>query len=371
MNFVKFLFLLVGLNVLPVFAEERDFEIPVATVDSGFGGFFTAKALENEASNLYKTYQTTFSINHYGDTLNAPYGEKTPDQIAGHAAKLVTKAHDAGAKYVFLACNTASSQFDKIMEILAADPKTVAFQKNTFSIIDSSVATLKDKIESLMKRSSSDIHLALLVTPATLKSDIYPRNLQKAFGLKEIKNSHNQIIEQTRWRQVKTKTIQSAYSVVDFSLNDTSKQRVYIHQIAPGNWVEMIEYQASPQVSLESIVKDLKLLTSTMPTKKPFQLVAEFCTHFPVYHQQIKNELEYLKLSTNETDYLQQGEIFAKIFRDIVVKEHQSHKRKKVISKSISFDPAIFITGDNKLETEKLVNLIFPEQKNVSVSIIK
>jgi glutamate racemase len=93
-------------------------EIKVATFDSGFGGYFTAKEIEKQSFELQKNHAVNFSISHYGDTLNAPYGEKTPEMIAEYSAKGISRAFDDGAEVVFIACNTASTQYDSIKHIL-------------------------------------------------------------------------------------------------------------------------------------------------------------------------------------------------------------------------------------------------------------
>jgi glutamate racemase len=351
-----------------IFASET-VNMTLATVDSGFGGYFTAKALEKEANSLSQSYDVQFAINHYGDTLNAPYGEKTPDQIADYASKIIIKAHEAGAKHVFLACNTASTQFEKIQKILRENEKTKAYADNTYSIIDSSILTLQNRILELSKKSDQDIHLVLLVTPATLKSDIYPKRLQEAFHVPHIKKSEVKTYEQDRWRKVKSKVINSAFSEVSFSLPKTKKQKVFVYQMAPGNWVEMIEYQASQGEKDSIIARDIKLLTESINKSVVFDIVAHFCTHFPVFDKEIKNELVLQKKVKPNAEFIQQGEIFAKEF--VSLAKSQENLKPQKNSNSALLVPRIFITGTNKAETETLVRTIFPEQKNISVEILK
>ena len=40
----------------------------VATFDSGFGGYLTAKSIEVTAASLLQHYDTAITIRHYGDT---------------------------------------------------------------------------------------------------------------------------------------------------------------------------------------------------------------------------------------------------------------------------------------------------------------
>ncbi len=351
---------------LSLFASES-LNMTLATVDSGFGGYFTAKALEQEAQKLGHIYDANFSIKHYGDTLNAPYGEKSPDQIAQLATQMIIKAHEAGAKHVFLACNTASSQFEKIQELLRKNEKTNSYVSNTYSIIESSVVALKNTILALSKNSKNDIHIALLVTPATLKTDIYPERLQKAFAIKEINKSEMHFVEQKRWRTIKSKSINSAYSKLSFPLNNN--QNIFLYQLAPANWVEMIEYLADEKVKNEVIKRDLTILTDFINQEVKLDIVAHFCTHFPVFDKEIKKELSHLRRVKLATTYMQQGEIFAKAFAKIFEQQKPVMKKNKMNTPQLS--PEIFISGDNKVETEKLVRTIFPEQKTIKVSILK
>lgn len=63
---------------------------------------------------VLREYNVAITIRHYGDTKNAPYGEKTPEQIAALASAGVIKTLADGADLVFIACNTASTQYHAI-----------------------------------------------------------------------------------------------------------------------------------------------------------------------------------------------------------------------------------------------------------------
>lgn len=124
--------------------------LKVATFDSGFGGFFTAKEIEKESHDLEKSRDVSISITHYGDTLNAPYGEKTPVQIANLSARGISRAFDDGAEYVFIACNTASTRYQDIKAILNA--KHPGRGDRIVSIIDSSVTELRRQIDLILAK---------------------------------------------------------------------------------------------------------------------------------------------------------------------------------------------------------------------------
>jgi glutamate racemase len=362
-----FKFLLSFFLVFSAYAADKN--ISIATVDSGFGGFFTAKAIEGRAFVLSQEHPAHFKINHYGDTLNAPYGEKTADQIAFHASQTIMKAHQDGAQYVFLACNTASAQFEKIRAILLKDKKTAPMANTTYSIIQSSVDDLKDKIQKHFV-TSDRINIAILATPATLKADVYPRELQKAFGVKEIKASKNTFTTVPRWYQKNSKTAENAMSVVEF---ETNKKTVAIFQIAPANWVEMIEHQASEAEKKTATSIDLKNLTKTIDTNVKFDVVAHFCTHFPVFHQKVVAALTVQKRVDPKTIYIQQGELFASKFQEMMDESLKEQKRAQKLTtvevKKLQDDlePTIFISGENQAETANLVKTIFPEQKKTEI----
>ena len=74
------------------YAEEH---LKIATFDSGFGGYFTAQAITQVAAKIAQQKDAVFSIEHFGDTANAPYGEKTPEQIAALTTRGVSKLLEA------------------------------------------------------------------------------------------------------------------------------------------------------------------------------------------------------------------------------------------------------------------------------------
>ena len=209
--------------------------------------------------------------------------------------------------------------------------------------------------------------MAFLVTPATLKSDVYPKHLQEAFGIKKIQKSSVINYEQSRWRTVKGTKVMSAFSSVNFYL--PHKQRVFVYQIAPGNWVEMIEYQAHQDIKKDIIRRDLELLTSSLSKDIPFHIVAHFCTHFPVFDKDIKEVLLGQKRIHADAEIIKQGEIFAQEFVSLMKSQKKISEKSPNVSQLS--EPKIFITGQNKEETENLVKTIFPDQKTISVETIK
>lgn len=341
--------------------------INIATVDSGFGGYFSTKAIESRANIVQQNYSgLQIAISHYGDTANAPYGSKQPEEIASLATKMIILAHENGADHIFLACNTASSHFDKIITILRGNPKTATIADKTYSIIESSLEHLKKSVDLLLN-NEDEIFIAILSTPATLKSEVYTKGIQNVFGLKTVKPLEYQFFEQKKWLPSQNNSVQSFAGAISFSPKDQPKKKIHLYHYAPSTWVEMIEHGASQADFNLAIKRDLSALTKLYapPNNKKFHIVSEFCTHFPVVHSQIQESLETLGLQNSSTEYVQQGKIFTQVFTEKV--ESQLGAKKTSQAQQTPIVSPIYITGNNIEETKNLVKTVFPEQKEIRV----
>ncbi len=323
-------------------------EIKVATFDSGFGGYFTAKEIEKQIALLQENHSANFSINHYGDTLNAPYGEKTPEMIADYSARGISRAFDDGAEVVFIACNTASTQYEAIKSIL--DKKNPGRGDHIVSIIDSSVRELKKQIDEHLKRKDL-VQVVILATPATIRAGAYLRAISSAFGLNP-QTADLKVFNQERWFKEKGEKIDSVSSQSILKL--PKNQRVIISQIGPGNWVDMIEHGATQALKETAVGRDLRLLAP----KTSWDIVGEFCTHYPAVDYLIKAESQKLKLSSEKTSYIKQGPLMAEIFRKMMLARLKP-KKSKVPMKPVR--AKIFISGKNAQETAELAREIFPK----------
>ncbi|OZG67311.1 glutamate racemase [Bifidobacterium eulemuris] len=74
---------------------------PIGVFDSGLGGISVARELRRELPHERVLY--------FGDSANAPYGTKTPDQVRELSFAIVERFVRQGAKAVVIACNTATS----------------------------------------------------------------------------------------------------------------------------------------------------------------------------------------------------------------------------------------------------------------------
>ena len=73
----------------------------VGVFDSGVGGISVLRRLVDVLPSQDFVY--------FGDSLNAPYGEKTREQVLRLSRRIVDSLLDEGAKAIVIACNTATS----------------------------------------------------------------------------------------------------------------------------------------------------------------------------------------------------------------------------------------------------------------------
>ena len=73
----------------------------VGVFDSGVGGISVLRELVRQLPNEDFVY--------FGDSANAPYGEKSRDQVLRLSRDIVDRLLDEGAKAIVIACNTATS----------------------------------------------------------------------------------------------------------------------------------------------------------------------------------------------------------------------------------------------------------------------
>lgn len=74
---------------------------PIGVFDSGLGGISVARQMREALSHE--------KIIYFGDSANAPYGIKTPEEVKKLSFAIVENFVKAGVKAVVIACNTATS----------------------------------------------------------------------------------------------------------------------------------------------------------------------------------------------------------------------------------------------------------------------
>lgn len=74
---------------------------PIGVFDSGLGGISVVRQITKDLPHERVLY--------FGDSANAPYGVKTPDQVKALSFAIMERFVQQGVKAVVIACNTATS----------------------------------------------------------------------------------------------------------------------------------------------------------------------------------------------------------------------------------------------------------------------
>ena len=86
-----------------------DCRAPVAVFDSGLGGISVLRELVRTLPMENYLY--------FGDSLHAPYGTKTPEEVTQLSLQAAQKLLAQGAKALVVACNTATSAAIRTLRI--------------------------------------------------------------------------------------------------------------------------------------------------------------------------------------------------------------------------------------------------------------
>ncbi len=95
-------------------------EYPIGVFDSGVGGISVLADLVKLMPHEHFWY--------FGDTLHAPYGTKSPDEVRGYCMDIAQQMLKLPVKAIVIACNTASSAGAQLMRdtfdlpIIAMEP---------------------------------------------------------------------------------------------------------------------------------------------------------------------------------------------------------------------------------------------------------
>ena len=127
---------------------------PVGVFDSGVGGI---SVLREMVSRLPKE-----NFIYYGDTRNAPYGTKTPEEVREKVRDVVDKLLDANIKALVIACNTATSA-------AAAELR---------STLDIPVIGMEPALKPA-QQLRGDGSILVLATPLTLREEKFEKLMEK------------------------------------------------------------------------------------------------------------------------------------------------------------------------------------------------
>ncbi|MFM2374229.1 MAG: hypothetical protein RLZZ234_224 [Candidatus Parcubacteria bacterium] len=128
----------------------------IGIFDSGIGGLSVARVIRREFPSA--------DILYFGDTKNAPYGEKSPDELARLTVEGLRLLHARGATSVVSACNSVSTSL-AVSLLDAFDMPADA----VIEMVGPTVASLREVEGKIL----------LVATTATVRSGIY----QNAFRM--------------------------------------------------------------------------------------------------------------------------------------------------------------------------------------------
>jgi len=352
----------------PLAAAPPAETLRVATFDSGFGGYLTAKSIEGTAATLLRDYDAAITIRHYGDTKNLPYGEKTPAQIAALGSAGVLKAFEQGADMVFIACNTASTQYARIRQ--AVDAAYPGQQKPVVSIIEASAQEAKRQLDLALLQKPTAV-FTILATPATVKSMVYPRQLAALYGTSLVEEAPR-TFPQPRWFTANGPTTTSLTQKNVLAL--PGGRRIEVFQLAPANWVELIEHGADAKTKQAAIRRDLALLLlPQLPADAAPDVVGYFCTHYPIFDAAIRAEMTAQRPVASgqgptawTTHYIAQGQLMADLFQEMAARRLSGRRRQVPLGEEAlqalrtSARASVTISGQNGAVTRDLIRTLFP-----------
>ena len=329
----------------PTIATAQDAKATAATIsqdpqyilsfaDSGAGGLIFAvdayRDLLSYLISIESKYHVQFVFNHIGDTENAPYGQKSPSEIARLTKNFVGyMVNDSHSNVAVIACNTASTSVDDQMKEYF---QTTYPDVPVMAIISKSAQTLYKRAKIVTGNTGEkEMHIGVLATPATVESGQYQKALE-------------QIHADQNGKGVK----------------------LYTYFYGPKTWVYNIEHGASKEDNQKIISTDLANFLKT-PGAEKISAMGLFCTHFPFFTKEIHGYLEEQKVKN--VALVPQGRIFAgriqaKITADLKAGKYK--KRATPLDPKTIPHPTIYsnITGNNMDEIKAVLQKIAPDMAN-------
>ncbi|MCR4689784.1 MAG: glutamate racemase [Lachnospiraceae bacterium] len=144
---------------------EEDF---IGVFDSGVGGISILKELTSQLPNEDFLF--------FGDSANAPYGEKTIEQVQKLSCDLAGRLIDRGAKAVVIACNTATGAAARMIREAypsipvvgvepAVKPAAMILPKKKILVMATPMTLQQNKYRSLAARFDAQTTLIPLACP--------------------------------------------------------------------------------------------------------------------------------------------------------------------------------------------------------------
>ena len=157
-------------------------EKPVGVLDSGVGGISILKALVE-----FMPYE---NFMYFGDSANAPYGEKTREEIRSLTMNNVALLLERGCKAIVVACNTATAAaINELREtypdipMIGLEPAlkpAVLHKENSRVIVMATPFTLKEqKFETLKNKYKDQAEIIICVCAG----DIERNKIRADYGI--------------------------------------------------------------------------------------------------------------------------------------------------------------------------------------------
>lgn len=147
-------------------------DAPIAVIDSGVGGISVLKELIRLMPNENYIY--------FGDNENAPYGNKTAEEVRSLMFSNVSMLIKEGAKAIVIACNTATAASATALRekypnipVIGIEPAikpSAKYKEHSNVLVMATTLTLKqEKFEELLERFSSYVNIMTLACPGLME----------------------------------------------------------------------------------------------------------------------------------------------------------------------------------------------------------
>ncbi|MFZ7132657.1 MAG: glutamate racemase [Eubacteriales bacterium] len=134
-------------------------KLPIGVLDSGVGGLTVVKEILQ--------LMPLESVVYFGDSKRMPYGNRKEEEIIFLANKIIRFLENKGVKGILLACNTVSSQINKLKSRVPL-----------FGIIEAGCLAVQER--------SPKKEIGLIATVATVQSKVYEYTMNQLDPTKKI-----------------------------------------------------------------------------------------------------------------------------------------------------------------------------------------
>ena len=143
-------------------------------------------------------------------------------------------------------------------------------------------------------------------------------------------------------------------------------RHIDVYQLAPANWVELIEHGADLKEKHAAVHRDLGLLLAAIPGHVAPDVVGYFCTHYPILDGAIRADLAGRATGAANTHFIAQGALMATLFQGMAEERLKGRARTHPLTDAQlaplleQVRPSITISGANGRTTRALARSMFP-----------